>query len=78
MNRRYPESTGLPTPTTRHAGEDRFVRRHPAHRRRRQTGDKARTDPNPRVASSLAALNQSAQNVARHLQIGVTDQAVQP
>jgi hypothetical protein len=78
MNRRYSESTGLPAPTTRLAGEDRFVRRQAIDRRRRQNGDEASTDPHQRVARSLATLDQPAPTAARQVQIGVTDQAAQP
>jgi hypothetical protein len=78
MNRGYRESIGLPTPTARHAGEDRFVRRQAIDRKRRQNGDKASTDPHQRVARRSAALDQSAQTAARQVQIGVMDQAAKP
>jgi hypothetical protein len=77
MNRRHPDSAGLPTPTTMSAGEERFIRRAVIDRLRPQNGDKAGADSNPRVAAGIAALDQSAQGVARHAQIGVTDQAEQ-
>jgi hypothetical protein len=78
MNRRYPDRIGLPTPTTRRAGEDRFVRRAVIDRLRPQNGDKANTDPIPWVVRGRAALDQSAQSVARQVQIDVTDHAAEP
>jgi hypothetical protein len=77
MNHRQADSAGLPTPTTMSAGEDRFIRStvidplHPENR------DKVSADPNPQVATGIATLDQSAQCVARHAQIGVADQAAQ-
>jgi hypothetical protein len=59
-------------------GEDRFVRRHAVDQGRRQNGDKASTDRDQQVAWDLAALDQSAQSVARHVQIGVADQPARP
>jgi hypothetical protein len=78
MNRRESDHTGLPTPTTKPAGEDRFVRHHAGDQRRHQNSDKTAADPDRRATTGLVALEQSTASVVPHLQIGVTDQATQP
>jgi len=77
MNRRHPDSAGLPTPTTKPAGQDRFVRHHAGDQRRHQNSDKTDADPDRRATTGPVPLDQSAPSAVRHLQIGVTDRAAQ-
>ena len=77
MNHRQADSAGLPTPTTMSAGEDRFIRHHAVDQGRRRNSGKTDADPDPHIATGIAALGQSAQGVAWHVQIGVADQAAQ-
>ena len=78
MNRRESDRAGLPIPTTKPAGEDRFVRHHAGDQRRHQNSDKTAADPDRRPTTGRVALDQSAASVVRHLQTGVTDQAAKP
>jgi hypothetical protein len=78
MNRRQADSAGSPTPTPRRAGEGRIVRHHAVDQGRYQNSDKADADADRRATKGLIAIDQSAPVVVRHLQIAVTDQAVQP
>jgi hypothetical protein len=78
MNHRQADSAGLPTPTTMSAGEDRFIRHPAVDQGRHQNSDKIDVDPDRRATTGLVLLHQSAPIVARQVQIGVTDQAVQP
>ena len=77
MNRRDAGRAGLPTPTTKRAGEDRFVRHPAVDQGRHQNSDKTDVDPDRRATIGLVVLHQSAPIVARQVQIGVTDQAAE-
>lgn len=78
MNRRYPDSVGLPTPTATRAGGDRFVRRYAVNQGRHQNTDKTEANPDRRATTDVVAPGQPAKSVARQVQIGVTVQAAQP
>jgi hypothetical protein len=82
MNRRQADGprppTPRPIPTPRRAGEGRIVRRQTVDQGRYQNRAKADADADPPATKGLIAIDQSAPRIIRHLQIGVTDHAVQP
>jgi hypothetical protein len=77
VNRRLADRAGSPTSTPRRAGEGRIVRHHAVDQGRYQISNNADADADRRATKGLTAIDQSAPVVVRHLQIGITVQAVQ-